>query len=461
MIALRRRWPAWPLVMLPAAVALGAAAGASPKYALAGAFALAFVALVLIDFSWGVATFAFLTFLDLSAGISAPVGLTKVAGLLILLVWLAQVSTREGGAGRFAREHPGLLAVLLAFLAWTAASMVWAPVPGAAATALYRYGPNFSLFLVVYTAVDDRRTLLRYLGAFVAGAAAATLYGLLVPPGSAPTSTLNDTSRLTGTIGDPNELAATLVAALPLAGALAAMPSLSPPKRLAAAGGGVLCLVGVLLSLSRGGLVALAVSLVAAIVIGGRWRVKATVLALLVVGAALVYFGALASPAARDRVLHPGTGAGRSDIWRVGWRMVERYPLTGVGAGNFPTSSVHYLLRPGLIRRSIYIVDLPKVAHNTYLGVLAEQGIIGAGMFLAILITAVACGVRARRLFARTGRRELELLAYAFLVGLTGMLGAVFFFTAEYNKQLWILLALGPALWALARRSAPAVSPRA
>ena len=52
--------------------------------------------------------------------------------------------------------------------------------------------------------------------------------------------------------------------------------------------------------------------------------------------------------------------------------MVQDKPVAGVGAGNFPVSSIHYLLRPGKTQRDEIIVDKQKVAHNIYLTVLSE-----------------------------------------------------------------------------------------
>ena len=108
--------------------------------------------------------------------------------------------------------------------------------------------------------------------------------------------------------------------------------------------------------------------------------------------AAVIYFGAFASVDARDRILELDGGTGRTDIWTVGWRMVEAQPLWGVGAGNFPVASIHYLLEPGALLRTDFIVDDPKVAHNTYLNVLAELGVVGLALFLAILALAVVVG---------------------------------------------------------------------
>jgi hypothetical protein len=37
-------------------------------------------------------------------------------------------------------------------------------------------------------------------------------------------------------------------------------------------------------------------------------------------------------------------------------------------------------------------------------------------------------------------------------VALTGVLASDFFLSEQYSKQLWVLLAIGPALLAIARR---------
>ena len=66
--------------------------------------------------------------------------------------------------------------------------------------------------------------------------------------------------------------------------------------------------------------------------------------------------------------------------------MVEDKPVTGVGSGNFNVSSIHYLLvsraRSSATSSSS---TRPKVAHNSYLQVLAELGIVGLALFLTII----------------------------------------------------------------------------
>jgi hypothetical protein len=61
--------------------------------------------------------------------------------------------------------------------------------------------------------------------------------------------------------------------------------------------------------------------------------------------------------------------------------------------------------------------------------------------------------VRAVRGFERAGEWELEMVTRGAMIGTAAMLAASIFATATYEKQLWLLLALAPALHALSRRS--------
>ena len=95
----------------------------------------------------------------------------------------------------------------------------------------------------------------------------------------------------------------------------------------------------------------------------------------------------------------------------------------------------------------------PKVTHNIYLQVLAELGVIGLGLFLTIIAMCLICAIRAARRFARAGERKLDLLARGLFIGLTALVVADFFSSEVYSKQLYLLLATGPALFAIAGRS--------
>jgi O-antigen ligase len=347
-------------------------------------------------------------------------------------------------------SHPFAAYAIALFLAWAAVSALWAEDSGRIEIILPRYALNLILFLIVYAAVRNGRQAIMLTSAYVLGASVAGLFAVLGPRGWAGP---NEVARATGTVGDANELAAVLIPAIVLALVLALVAARGPLARLAAVGAAGVCMLALLLTLSRGGLVGLGCALLATIAVGGRWRPIAASLAVATALFTVGYFALVATPEERARVTEVQGGTGRTDIWTVGVRMVRAHPINGVGLGNFQTSSVHYLLEPGALQRSDFIVDTPKVAHNTFLQVLAELGAVGFALFLAILAFSLSAALRAARAFAAHGDHSMELLARGLLVSLVGILGADFFISANFQKQLWLLLGLCPALLVIARRS--------
>ena len=438
------------LALAAVAVLLGVLAGVDPRIAVAAAIGLGFVVLVMADLTIGLCLFAVIAFLDVLPALGGSlVSFSKVVGFLLAISWLAKVSsTEEDARNDFLAAHASFTYVLALFVGWVALSITWGEATSEGWTPLMRYALNLILFLIVYSAVRTSRQAKWVFGAYVGGAAVAAGYGVLHPPADVA---YYDISRATGTLGDPNELAATLVGGTVLAAALALVLKRSPLLRILALGAAALCLAGIFLSLSRGGLVALLFALGAAILVGGRWRVSALALAVVTAMIGFLYFGYLAPEGAASRITKVQGGSGRTDIWQVGWRMVQAHPVRGVGAGQFQTSSIHYLLEPGSIKRDEFIVDTPKVAHNTYLQVLAELGIVGAALFVAILGFSLLCTLKAARIFERLGDPSLEVLARALLVALVGVLAADFFISQEFSKQLWLLVGLGPAFLGIAR----------
>ncbi len=426
-----------------AAVAIGAFAGLSPTDAIALVVLLAFVPVLMLRFTFGVGIFIVSTFVGLSGAAQKGLGFLVV---IVAVGWLAM--DREGGTNFFS-EHKRLSALILTFLAWCVLSLTWATSTSVVLSSLGRYIPNFLLFLVIYVAARDRRDILALAAFFAIGSAVAAMSAVLTPPSSAAYAGV---ARAAGTFGDPNYLAAALVMGFAISLALSRARSITVPGQAAALMVALLCLVAIFLTVSRGGLIALGVAMLAGVCFAGRWRRKILggIVVVVLIGAA--YFLVFASSDIRAR-LHEsgGGGSGRTTIWRVGWREVQHDPIFGVGAGNFSDAGAKYVLLPGVIDHSAavdtaYFIDTPTVAHNTYLEVLAEGGIIGAALYFAIVLGSLGCVYKAARGFRLRGDEECELISYAVLCGLIGFLAASFFLSEEYSKQLYLLLAMGPAL---------------
>ncbi len=207
------------------------------------------------------------------------------------------------------------------------------------------------------------------------------------------------------------------------AGCVAVLPLLDPGRRgwrrwfpwalAAVAFAGVIALGSRLVWLAT--LLAAGTYLVAGPGLTGRWsRALGFVVLPLIIGVLGLAVG-LSDPTLGTRVsrstesVHKASG-GRSDIWRVGWRITAAHPLRGVGLGNFPAhfDEAREVLDPPVRSRP------GRSPHNVFLGLWAELGC------LAPLVLLTALALLARPLFgprAPPGAPAwLALLAYLVFV---------------------------------------------
>lgn len=427
---------------------LGILAGINPQFAIAAALGLAFLLIVVGDLYVGVILFTLLNFVAELPNLAGQ-GVTgvKMAGLLLAVAWLVVILTQEDARGDFASAFPAAAYGLLLFLAWIAVSQVWAEDPGLTVDSLFRLSLNATLLLIIFTAIRTPRQVLGLAGAFVAGATINAVYGLLfvAPAGE-------EAARLASGITNPNELATVLVAALVMSLGLAAALRGSPASRFALIGAGVICTAGVFLTGSRGGLVALAIALAAFLLIGRRFRGRILIVAVVVAAAAYGYYDYVASPETRARLTQDVETDGRTDLWQIAWRMVESEPVRGVGGGNYPATSADYLFEPGAIDRTDLIIGQRAFpVHNTYLEIWAELGTVGLALFMFVIGFGIYAAAKAARAFARLGDMPMEMMARAVMVALAAVIAADFFGSRQYNRELWILLGLAPAIWAMAK----------
>jgi O-antigen ligase len=433
--------------VLASAALLGGLAAVQPVVAVGAAVAIVFVYVVFTDLVAGVAVLGLLSFLAILPQ-SGSLSLAKGAGLVLALAWIARVSLGEHDERSFFADHAQLAWLMIAFFGWAVLTLVWAEQMGVGLAALSRYAPNLLLLPIAYTAVRQERDLKVVLAAIVFGAVMAAVFGLLQPSSSSIEST-----RATSTVGDPNELAGALLVGLAIGAGFAVARGSSLALRLGGLLAVPLCAAGIFLSVSRGGLIALGVMLVVGTLAAGRWRVAMTVLLGGLAACGVLYFTQVAPLPARERLLTPNGGSGRSDLWKVGMRIARANPVGGVGVGNSEHAAASYVLRPGIIHQAdlIFSTD-PFPLHNTYLQVLAETGAVGLLLFLALTAVCLGCVLRAARLAAQRGNVTMEALSRAVFLALVGTVVANFFISVQFSKLLWMLLALCPAMLAIARR---------
>jgi O-antigen ligase len=401
----------------------------------------------------GVAFFTMITFFErLPATPTEGLSGLKIAGATLAGAWALVVLNRRRQAPFLLRDHPviGYCAVVL--VGWSAASMLWATDSGVAFSSTIRLLQGVMLLVIVFTAIEDRRSLEWIVWAFMGGAALTIAIGVL-GPGESDSSYSG--SRLTGRIGDPNELAAILVPALALA-AFSMTGRRAPLTRWILAVFTIVFAAALFLTQSRGGLVAFATLVVVAPFLAGAARARTIAVLLTVVAAGVTYYGFFADEEARARVtsFEQGGGTGRPDLWSISYQASRDHPLTGVGLGNFIIVEAEYAARDDLdLERVDLVVDDPKVVHNTYLHVLAELGAVGFLAFSVVVGGAIGLGRRSIRRFAHAGLQDMETLARAILIGTIGMLAAYTFISAQYEKQLWLLLGITASLGTIAARA--------
>lgn len=426
------------------AVALGLGAVASPPAAIAGAGAALFATVAFRDLTAGLAIFMLLTFFDRTTALSQS-GLSpvKLAGLVIALIWAIYAFNRLADMPMLIREYPAFGLGTIVFTGWSFASALWAPDGALAITTTFRLALSAMLVFIVFSAVREPRHVHWLVWAFVAGVFFAQIIGFLhLEPAQG--------GRLQGGFTDPNQLASVDVAGMVIA-AFAFVASRGRSIRwiffLCA---GLFC-VALVRTDSQAGILALGVALVLGIAFAGRARRVAviSVTAFLLLGT--FYYTFITKPVLLTTITSTQNVGARESLWKVAEQATLDNPLLGVGAGNFIRVSPSYTLEN---------LDLPRfdiilsghVVHNTYLEVLTELGPLGLLLFLGLIAGNFTLGLRAVRRFERTGEWELEMLTRGILIGTAAMLTASAFATATYEKQLWFMLALGPALAGLAAR---------
>jgi O-antigen ligase len=123
------------------------------------------------------------------------------------------------------------------------------------------------------------------------------------------------------------------------------------------------------------------------------------------------------------------TLGGRLRIWRAGVRAFAQRPLTGYGTGGFKRAT------------SPWMGGEERVAHNSYLSVMVEQGLVGfllySAMFVAVVLALLNLPPPERR-FA--------------LVQLAALMTAMLPLTWEDSKPVWFILAV---LLGLAKAQVP------
>ena len=132
---------------------------------------------------------------------------------------------------------------------------------------------------------------------------------------------------------------------------------------------------------------------------------------------------------------------GRASENQVAWNMFRDNPILGVGVGNYNSYYQTYSRKLGLDSR---LTD--RSAHNLYLEVAAERGVLGLIVFGSIIIFTLRQAFDTSKKFKQLGNKDFADLADALGISFIAYLITAIFLHDAYPRFFWVLVGI---CWAL------------
>jgi putative inorganic carbon (HCO3(-)) transporter len=394
---------------------------------------------------WGLGLMLFLTPFSENASISDP----AAAPLrLAVILWAMLLVAAEGGRLLRSDEQIALPPLTRAAIAFVLVALIGVPVAtdqGAALGKVLMLVGSVLLFVLGAVRLREWRRIEVVLGLAMGAGLLVSLHTLYQQiTGDVSLIGFVDASgaveyRVTSVFFHPNQLAGYLVVLIALAAGLWRHFTRTSLRVLAVTLI-VFGLAAVLVTYSRGALVGLLGLPLLYAREPRAWPVLAC-------GAVLI---ALLAPAGwHDRIAGAGSLdapeiASRVDIWGAAVEAFEQKPVLGWGLNNFPNAYVA-LERPARDFLGGGRFDAPPTAHNLYLNVASEQGLLGIGALLLLVVAALRMTGRLR---ASPDARDRALGRALLGVGVVLALHNLFdvtFVEPKTSALVWGLLGLGAA----------------
>lgn len=353
----------------------------------------------------------------------------RLLGLLVVcFLPLVLIISHKAQKTFLTRLHATPLIALLLFLLWSGITILWAPNTNWALTRFASYLGLLGVVLCFLTLPSS--AVAKIWISVLMGIAVSLPLGFVLPH---PNPLLQTAGRFSSGGKDPNEYANLVLIAF-LASYFGAVPYVKKKWKLWLSCLGWLSILAVPLSGSRTALVNAFITLSLGTSRRG-WR--GFKVASLAISALMMSFFLL--PLSTEHLIQrihslraltvEITWVGRWDIWRAAWKVFIERPLGGIGLNNFAWVSPEYS------QVAAYIASLREdkgggSAHNSFLSVLAETGLIGLLFFLFLQIS----------MFIHLWRkRYLEPLTWGLMLGFLGYWIASLTLTWEPAKIAFFL----------------------
>lgn len=339
--------------------------------------------------------------------------LSKVTGALAMASALGIAVV----AGRFRRWHVFHVAALL-FVLWLVVVLFFFHAGEALPKTFWTFIQLFLVLWIVWELAPSWSRQIGLLTAYVLGAHVAALNTIMIYRRAAGTM-----SRYAAGSVDANDLAMTLALGLPMAWYLG-MAHTRPLLRWICRGYLVTGLFAIGLTGSRGGIVATIVALLIVpftmLKLSPGRRAAAIGMLVLAGAVAVVYVPerVVQRLATTSSEVEQGRLSGRGRIWKAGLEAFARRPVIGYGPGSFR----------GAVQGTLGLET--QVAHNSYLSVLVEEGLVGFVLYMTMFGSVWVAVLRLPTLERRFALVLLTTLAVAMLP-----------LTWENRKVVWFIMA--------------------
>ncbi|MDI6694124.1 MAG: O-antigen ligase family protein [Anaerolineales bacterium] len=385
------------------------------------------------------------------ASMAAP-DLLPAAVIMAAIFW----PLRKLATGRLTIWRKADLPILL-LLSMSLVSLVVTPLPSLTRLQTLRLWSGVAWYYALVNGCNTRLKLRWMMGGLLLGGLALALVSPMSvewPAGKLPFIPEEFYQWFKLAVADsihPNVFAGTLILLIPIAMAQFAFAARKTTWLSVISGVSAIAMGGaLLLSLSRSAILALAAAIVALLILRGRSGWLALALALLAGGLAVLRLGVYKILSLFMASASLGGYSSRMDIWSRAFYILQDFPFTGVGMGAFPTIADRLYpftyFDPGWIHH----------AHNLYLQIAVDLGVVGLLAWLAIFTLATVAAWRAYRLGLRAQDHLLTavgagLFGSQLALGLHGLTDAVIWGMVRPAPLVWALWGVGMAASRIAK----------